>query len=55
MKKTYDTPVIDIVKFSNADRTNARILVSGTFRARNNTVEIPDGVGSNSATNMFDF
>lgn len=55
MKKIYDTPVIDIIQFSNTEKTNTEILVSGTFRARNNAVEIPNGVGANSATNMFDF
>lgn len=55
MKKLYETPVVDVVIFSSSDETSADLLISGNFRMKNNAVEIPEGIGRNTASNVLNF
>lgn len=55
MKKIYETPVVDVVKFSSSDETSAALLISGNFSMQNNAVEIPEGIGRNTASKVLDF
>lgn len=51
MKNEYVKPSIDVIQLESADITNAATLSSAVV----NSTAIPDGIGQNTAANVFNY